>query len=335
MRANKIQMVSAKAFAEDPLRMVRAFSLKAAFRFVIEPKTLLQIKKDAELLSAVARERVRDELFKILASEHAFENLKAMHRVGLLEKIIPQMTIMYHLPQGGYHHLSLLNHSFESVRQLEKILLDFKSHPKVKEYLEEALAFGRDRASLLKLAALLHDIGKPETCRKEKGKMTFHGHEHSGRYIVRNVAKMLKLSSLEKNALEAMVRHHLRPGYLSNFKVPTPRAIFRYFRDSGSEAMSVLLLSLADQWSTKGPLSTEAHERHHEKIVRNLLDEHLNKRDVEKRARLLTGDDLIKILKLKPSIIFKKILAAIDEKNALGEITTKQEALDVARNMVK
>jgi len=242
---------------------------------------------------------------------------------------------MYHLPQGGYHHLSLLEHSFEVVRQVEKIFLEFKNNPKIKVYLEEKLAFGRNRESLLKFAALLHDIGKPETCRKEKGKTSFHGHEHSGRYIVRTIAKMHKLSSLEKDTLEAMVLHHLRPAYLSNFKTPTARAVFRYFRDSGKEAVSVLLLSLADQRSTRGPLSTKAHERHHEKIMRALLDEHLNKKPVLKRVRLLTGDDLIKKLKLKPAPIFKKILLTVDEKQALGEIATKQQALDVARRMVK
>jgi len=335
LRARTIKMVSAKAFAEDPLRMMRAFSLRAVFHFDIEKQTLLQIKKNIDLLSRVARERVRDELFKVLSSSRAFENLKAMHRIRLLERVIPQIGLMVHLPPGGYHHLSLLEHSFETVRQLEKLLPEFKNNPKIKEYLNEKLAFGRNRESLLKLAALLHDVGKPETCRKENGKISFHGHEHSGRYIVRNVAKMLKLSLRERNILEAIVLHHLRPGYLSNFKNPSPRAIFRYFRDSGQEAMSVLLLSLADQRSAKGPLSTEAHERHHEKIVRRLFDEHLNKKKIVKKVRLLSGDDLIKNLKLKPAPIFKKILFTVEEKQALGEITTKAEALDVARRMVK
>ena len=335
LRAKKIKMVSCQAFAEYPLRMVRAFSLKATLGFKLEPKTLAQVKKDKGLLSQVARERVRDELFKVLSSPDAFMNLKAMHRAGLLEAIIPQMALMYHLPQGGYHHLSLLDHSFEAVRQLEGLLPEFKANPPIKAYLDQELAFGRSRESLLKFAALLHDIGKPETCRKEQGKMSFHGHEHSGRYIVRHVAKMLKLSSLEKNTLEAMVLHHLRPAYLSNFKTPSPRAVFRYFRDSAQEAVSVLLLSLADQRSTKGPLSTKAHEEHHEKIIRKLLDEHLNKKEPEIRVRLLTGNDLIKTLKLRPSPVFKKILTAVEEKQALGEITTKAEALAVAQKMVR
>jgi len=128
----KIKMVSVKAFIEDPLRMMRAFSLKADFdgstSLTINPEqasgsrprraervdfafidkaTLTRIKKDKKLLANVARERVRDELFKVLASPAAFENLKAMHKAGLLEEFLPQISIMYHLPQGGYHHLSL------------------------------------------------------------------------------------------------------------------------------------------------------------------------------------------------------------------------------------
>ncbi|MCX5681894.1 MAG: HD domain-containing protein, partial [Candidatus Omnitrophica bacterium] len=331
----KIKMVSVKAFAEDPLRMMRAFSLKAGFDFKIEKKTLARIKKDKKLLSNVARERVRDELFKVLASSAAFNNLKAMHRVGLLEEFLPQISIMYHLPQGGYHHLSLLEHSFEAVRQVEKAIAEFSGNIKIRDYLNEELASGRNRASLMKFAALLHDIGKPETCRKEKGKMTFHGHEHSGRYIVRNIAKMLKLSSLEKNTLEMLVLHHLRPGYLSNFKNPTPRAIFRYFRDTKNEAPSVALLSLADQRSTLGPLTTENDLKHHEQIARALLTEYFDKKEVEKPVRLISGDHLIKELKMKPSPIFKKILSAIEEKHALGEITTKAEALALARRIAK
>lgn len=356
----KIKMVSVKAFIEDPLRMMRAFSLKADFdgstSLTINPEqasgsrprraervdfafidkaTLTRIKKDKKLLANVARERVRDELFKVLASPAAFENLKAMHKAGLLEEFLPQISIMYHLPQGGYHHLSLLEHSFETVRQVELAMAEFSGHVKIRDYLNEELATGRNRLSLIKLAALFHDVGKPETCRKEKGKTTFHGHEHSGRFIVRNIAKMLKLSSLEKNTFEMLVLHHLRPGYLSNFKTPTPRAIFRYFRDTKIEAPSVALLSLADQRSTLGPLTTKADLVHHEQIVKALLAEYFDKKEVEKPKRLITGDHLIKELKLKPSPVFKKILDTIEEKHALGEIKTKEEALVLAKKMSK
>lgn len=329
----RIAMVSAKAFAEDPLRLVRAFSLKAVFGFSINSATLSRLRKDKDLLSAVARERVRDELFKILASPRAFITLKAMHQAGLLERIIPQISLMYHLPQGGYHHLSLLEHSFETVRQLERICDEMKSDENIKAYLEEPIASGRSRQALMKFAALLHDIGKPQTRRQEKGKTTFHGHEHVGRGIIRPITRMLKMSSAEKNMLEDMVVHHLRPGYLSNFKNPTPRAVFRYFRDTKQEAVSVLLLSLADQRSTLGPMTTKADLVHHEKIVRKLLAQYFHKAEEKKIQRLITGHDLIKKLKLSPSPLFKKILDAVEEQQALGKIATLPEALILAKKI--
>lgn len=335
LKARKIRMVSAKAFAEDPLRLLRAFSLKAVFGFTIELRTAQRIKKDKDLISSVARERVRDELFKIFSSPRTFSTLKAMHAIGLLEKIIPQMSLMYHLPQGGYHHLSLLEHSFETIHQLEKIFDEVKSDKDIKAYLEEPIASGRSRQALMKFAALLHDIGKPQTHRQEKGKTTFHGHEHVGRGIIRPIIKMLKMSTAEKNMIEDMVLYHLRPGYLSNFKEPSARAIFRYFRDTKKEAVSVLLLSLADQRSTLGPLTTKSALAHHEKIVRKLLAQYFCKAQEKKQQRLITGHDLIKKLKLSPSPVFKKILGAVEEQQALGKIATLKEALALAKRIAE
>ena len=335
IRLKTIKMVSKKVFVEDPLRMLRAFSLQATLNFKIETKTKAQIKKDLPFLSQVARERVREELFKVLSSKNAYKNLKAMNSLGLLEKVIPQIVVMKHIPQGGYHHLSLINHSFESVRQVEKCFLEFANDEKIQKYLNEELACSRKCFALIKLAAFLHDIGKPETYKKERGKTTYHGHEHAGRYIVRNVAKMLKMSVSERTFLEIMVGHHLRPGYLSNFRNPTPRAIFRFFRDTGSEAIGVLFLSLADQRSTRGPLTTQKDQEHHEEIIYDLIFRYFEEEKKEKKVRILTGNDLIKQLKLKPSPIFTKILARIEEKYALGEIKTKKQALEIAKKMVK
>ena len=124
---------------------------------------------------------------------------------------------------------------------------------RMKAYLQEAIGGGHTRAALLKMAALLHDIGKPETRRQEGTRMTFHGHEHAGERITRLVAKHLKLSVKERFFLEDAVRMHLRPGYLSNFKRPSEKAIFRYLRDTKDEAASLAILSLADQAATCGP----------------------------------------------------------------------------------
>ena len=159
----KFSMVSAQSFKEDPLRLLRAFSLRAQLNFDIEKKTLTQIKKDRELIKKAAYERIRDELFKILLTSRASENLRLMDKIGLLEEIIPHITVMFSVTQGGYHHLDVWPHSLQVLEELEMILEEFRKDPYISDYLNESLAGERTRLSILKLAALLHDIGKPQT----------------------------------------------------------------------------------------------------------------------------------------------------------------------------
>lgn len=338
LKQKTIRMVSSKIFREDPLRLLRAFSLRAVLGFKVESQTFFQIKKDRGLLKDISAERIRDEFFKMLASHRAFQNLKMMDHIGLLEEVIPQVRGMFETRQGGYHHLDVWPHSLETVRQLEKIfqeIQDDKNQQELNVYLNERLCGTRLRRDLLKLAALLHDIGKPDTQKQEKDRMSFHGHEHVGASIVRSIARMLKLSVRERHMLEDMVRWHLRPGYLSNFKKPSERSIFRYFRDTKGEAVSILLLSLADQRATRGPLTTEADQKHHETIVRTLIDRYFEMKRQKPFVRLINGHDLIKKLKLKPSPLFAKILWEVEEKQTLGKIQSKEEALELAKKMVE
>lgn len=335
LKAKKIKMVAVRSFREDPLRLIRAFSLRAALGFEIEKKTLAQIKKDRDLLAEVSYERIRDEFFKILAADRACDNLKAMDKIGLLERMIPQVRVMYHVPQGGYHHLDVWPHSLQAIAELEKILNEAKGNPELVSYLNEPLAADRPRFALIKLAALLHDIGKPQTKKIEGGRTSFHGHEWVGKKITSTIGRLLKLSRRERYALEDMVLWHLRPGYLSNFKKPTPRAVFRYFRDTKEEGLSILLLSLADQRATRGPLTTEYDQRHHEEIIKDLIKYHLEKKKEKPMVRLISGHDLIQKLKLKPGPIFAKILREVEEKQAMGDVLSKEEALALARTIAK
>src|SRR5207248_3079877 len=106
-----------------------------------------------------------------------------------------------------------------------------------------------------------------------------------------------------------MVRMHLRPGFLANFQRPSEKAIFRYFRDAGEEALGLAILALADQAATRGPLTTKARHQHHTRICHMLIDRYFELKDRKPKQRLLTGHDLIKSLKLKPSPLFGKILS--------------------------
>lgn len=335
IKAKVIRMSGPKAFADDPLRLLRAFSLAAQTGFRIEAKTAAAIKKQAPLINTPAMERVREELFKILQSPRAHQTFLAMDRIGMLERIVPHITVMYRVEQGGYHHLDVWRHSLEVLRQLEGVLTDAAKDARVNIYLSEEIGGGHSRAALLKLAALLHDIGKPETKRPEKGRMTFHGHEHVGERITRLVAKRLKVSVKERYFLENVVRQHLRPGYLSNFNKPTPRMVFRYMRDTGSEAAALALLAMADQRSTRGPLTTAQKIKHHEMICRMIVAEYFKEQAKPDKVRLITGHDLIKKFKLKPSPVFANILQAVEEAQALGKVKTKEDALAVAAEHIE
>lgn len=347
LKAKRIKRVSVKAFKEDPLRMLRAFSLRASLGFRIDLSTLNQIRKETDLLSSVSYERIREELFKVLESPRAGAVLHQMDKSGILVKIIPQIRVMYECTQGGYHHLDVWPHSLETVKQVEQILhkgkynlfagtmtVDEELRQDLDAYLNETVGGIHTRRALIKLGALLHDIGKPDVKRKEAERTIFHGHECKGRAIVKHVANMLKLSTRERHAIEDMTLWHLRPGYLSNFKKPSDKAVYRFLRDGKDEAVSIVLLSLADQRSTRGPMSGEADEKHHEDICLRLVKTYFDKKKEKPFVRLINGDDLIKKLKIKPSPLFAKILDKVEEEQVLGKIKTKKQALEAALKMV-
>ena len=143
--------------------------------------------------------------------------------------------------------------------------------------------------------------------------------------------KMLKLVG----QIKKIILFHLRPGYLANNSLLSARAKFRFFRDAQDEAISILLLSLADQRATHGPLVTKKTRARHERVVRRLIKEYFLKKKEKKSLPLLNGDDLIRRFKLKPSVLIGKILAQVQEFQAIGKIKTKSEAFKIASAIIK
>ncbi|MDI6758598.1 MAG: HD domain-containing protein [Candidatus Omnitrophota bacterium] len=243
--------------------------------------------------------------------------------------------------QRGYDRMDARFHGHDKNgrRELPEVeLLPKKARlfqPKIQAYLNEIISPQRSRKALLKLGAFLHDIGKPASLRYEDGKTKFHGHERIGLDITQDICRRLKLSNNEINSLKTMVLGHLRPGYLADIKELTPRAKFRYFRDTGSEAASVLLLSIADQRATKGPLTNRESRSRHERIVFGLIKEYFKKQEEKKIPRLLNGNELMRKLKLEPSPLIGKILSEIEELQAIGRLKTKQEAYKAAKALIK
>ncbi len=326
-----IRVINSRTFLDDPLRMLRAFSMPATLDFSIDKKTINLIIKNRRKISSVSAERIREELFKILAQVNTAEIFKRMDKILFLDKVILELNITRGVIQGPYHHLDVMEHSFEAVYQLDRLLLTLKRNKKISAYLGEIIAGQHSRRQLLKFATLLHDIGKPGSLTREEGKTKFHGHEYLGRKIAVSICDRLKISTKEKEAIKTMVFWHLRPGYLADNLEITKRAKFRYFRDTADEGISVLLLSVADQRATRGPLTHDESRIQHEKTCRWLMKEYFKRKEEKRLPRLITGYDLMKKLKLLPGPVFSLILNEVEEEQAAGEISSKKEALDLAR----
>ncbi|MDO8661921.1 MAG: HD domain-containing protein [Candidatus Omnitrophota bacterium] len=329
-----IRITNKKSFSEDPLRILRAFSFACILDFTIDKETLQLVKSEKVKLSGVSFERVRDELFKIFDTEKTFDCFVVLDKLKILEIIFPEIKKMRGIGQGPYHHLDVWQHTLESIKQFDLLIKEIKDEG-IQEYLDAVISGDRSRRQLLKLGLFLHDVGKPVTMRHEKGRTTFHGHERAGLSLSADIAKRLKLSNDELYSLHKMVLWHLRPGYLADSEKPTPRAKFRYFRDAGSEALSVLLLSLSDQRATKGPLTTMNARKQHERVVARLIREYLAQGKEKKKERLVNGNDIMKALKLPPSKLIGRILSELDELQAIGKIKTKEEAFRRARKFIK
>ncbi|MDD5561042.1 MAG: HD domain-containing protein [Candidatus Omnitrophica bacterium] len=330
-----IRACGSNSFKEDPLRILRAFSFSCMLDFALDKETLRLAKKDKHLISDVSSERIREELFKIFDSLTAGASLAVLDKLKILEIIFPEIKPMRGIGQGPYHHLDVWQHTLETLSQFELLLSSFKQNPEISKYLEEEVAGQRKRSSLLKLACILHDVGKPKALRREKGKIIFHGHERIGLGITRMISRRLKLSNDETRSLERIVLWHLRPGYLADCIRPTERAIFRYFRDTGDDALAVLLLSLADQRATKGPLTTALSRVRHEKTTKALIKRLLKQKDEKELTRLLNGNDLMRKFKLMPSPLIGKVLAGLEEAQAIGRIKNKEQAFKLAASIIK
>lgn len=330
-----IKVIKEEVIPQDPLRILRGFAFVACYGFHIENKTLKLMFKFKKLIKKVSKERVNEELFKILASPNSFKTIKMMDKLRIIDEIIPYIDKMRGVSQGAYHHLDVWEHSLDTLRQFE--ILCQRRLAKKKEivaYLNEELAKDRRYIQIIKLACLLHDVGKPFAVRREKKKTIFHTHEKIGRDLAEEISSNLRLSWREREVLEKLIFWHLRPGYLADQVNPTKRAIYRFFRDTQNEGIAVILLSLSDWRATRGPLTSAKKRKKHEKIMFKLIDKYFEERKKKPLPKIVDGYDIMQKFKLKSSPLIGKILKKIREEQALGKISYKAEAYKVAKKVL-
>ena len=206
----------------------------------------------------------------------------------------------------------------------------------LKEHLSNTLNPDRPHRGLLFLAGLYHDVGKLRTqAVDEKGKIHFLEHELIGSKLVQKRGKALKLSNQEIERLVTIVNHHMRPSLLSHAQeLPSRKAIYRFFLETGAAGVDICLLSLADILATYGSTLPQDRWTRHLEVVQMLLKAWWEDRSESIFPRLLiNGDDLMEELSISPGPLVGNLLDAIREAQIGGDIHTRQEALNLAKNL--
>ncbi|MHB8070227.1 MAG: CCA tRNA nucleotidyltransferase [Desulfobaccales bacterium] len=336
-----IRVVRPQNFQEDPLRLLRAYRFAATHGFRLTPETAAAIPSYLPEFARVAGERVRQELFILLAAPRAGAVLEDMERTGLLTRIFPELLDMQGVEQDGFHHLDVFHHSLQAAALVEEMLaapqIYFgKLAAELPGYLQAP-----HQGALLKLAALFHDIGKPQVQgrRTDPDRYTFYYHERVGVEIFTAAALRLRLSQAETKTVTRLISLHMRPFLLlPAFREGelTPRALGRLVRAARPDLPGLFILAMADSLAGQGPQKPADAET----VLADLADaaylflkEHIEPQ--ERQPRLLTGHDLIKFLGLKPGPLFREILTAVEEAQWEGGIQSHQEALDLARSLCR
>ncbi|MEG6616566.1 HD domain-containing protein [Peptococcaceae bacterium 1198_IL3148] len=342
LKAKKIRMVSPQAFAADPLRILRALRLAAHLDMEIDEATLKAMAVSAEKISAISGERIWEELSQLLLNADSYQYIRlANDRVDLWRYIFPQVNEMRGTEQNFYHRDNVWEHSLKTLCQLEGIIasppLNHSIWSEVAADINRKLAANRSYLVVLKLACLLHDVGKTITQgRRPDGRITFYGHDKAGVKFVKDFAQRIKLSKVEKSALLTLVEYHMRPLALFNQPKVSAGAMYRLFSKLDNLINHCLLLSLADVTSTY--LSTDNFEKldQYRQYIGQMF--HLAINEPEKYVhppKLVTGHDLMQHLGLTSSKEVGQLLDEISLAQVEGLVQSREQALAYIKTKLK
>jgi poly(A) polymerase len=285
-----------RRFAEDKLRMLRAVRFAARFEYAIQSETFVAIQELAREIHVVSRERVRDELTRMLTEEHPRRAFELLHECGLLVEVLPEISAMKGITQPPQFHPE------GDVFMHTLLLLDHLPQP-----CPRTLAWG----------ALLHDVGKPSTFRVAPDRIRFDNHVDVGVKMAEEICRRLRFSSCDTEQILALVDNHMRFGHVTRMKESTLKKFLRM--PSFDEHMA---LHRADSLASHGNLST--YEFLQEKLAAIPVEQ-------MRPAPLITGDDLI-AAGHAPGPKFRDILDAVEDAQLEGSLSSRDAALDFIRN---
>jgi poly(A) polymerase len=349
LAAGRLRMAGAGAFADDPLRVLRLVRVAVELGLEPEAPTLQQARAHAPELTRCSPERVFIELRRIVAAREVLRGLELMGELGATQVVLPELQALHGVEQSRYHHADVHGHTLEVLARTVE-LEDFAAGRGENEELQAALGPHREavalflaepladeltRAQALRWGALLHDAAKPLTrdVRPSDGRVTFLGHDERGAALAREVLARLRTSERLRAHVAALVRHHLRLGFLVHEPQPlSRRAVFAYLRATAPVEVDVTLLSIADRVATRGDRAQESIAAHL-RVAESMLGDALRWRADGPPAPLLRGDELARELGIEPGPGLGALLERLAEAQFAGELSTREQALARARSL--
>ncbi|MFA6317167.1 MAG: hypothetical protein WC943_07100 [Elusimicrobiota bacterium] len=353
-----VRALSSRPFDDDPVRILDSFRVASELGFQMDPGTLDLFRGRRGLLAGPApSKRTRDAFLELLAGRHSPSVLALMDECRVLTTVVPELEpgrrcAVEYYGQGGVmaHTLAALDRAGFLLESLPR------AFPGLEGRIRETLDSSRRQRSLFIMTVLLHDIAKPATARRMKGRLRFFGHDAKGAAAAAVVMKRFKFAKPEIALAAGVIRLHLRPGNLAASGRVTDRAARRFFRDAGEAAGALLLAAWADHasylsedklrerlpligtWARAGgdcetafPAPAGMDEDtsktlRHLWTVSVLLVRHF-RRPTPALKRLVDGDDVMKALGLAPGKEVGRVLAKLANAQAKGRFTDRAGAL--------
>jgi poly(A) polymerase len=338
-----LRAVSERAFADDPLRVLRAARLAAELEFELDPATGRLASGAAPGLAEVAGERQFAELRSLIAGADPLRGLDLLDELGGTPFALPELEALRGVRQNPNHHLDVHGHTLEVLAQLLEVERDLGRYagaaaPGVARLLAEPLADELTRGGALRFGAVLHDIGKPATRQKhEGGFVSFVGHDREGAVLVRAACARLKTSRALARHVEALTLHHLHLGFMARERPLSRRRLYDYLRTCDPVAADVTLLTVADRLAARGTGPTASAEmiEAHMELAREVLPAALEWHANGPPRTPIAGDELARAVGIEPGPELGRLLAEVEAGVFTGEVRSRDDAIRVAKDALK